>query len=170
MAFKNLGLTRKVGLLRRMVITRLENCESVEQYVTEIVSAAHQLNSIGLEVKEEWIGTILLRGLLERYGPMIMALENSDIAITRGSIKTKLLQEVKSKEISKPKDTDSNTAFYIKKHSANNSSSSSSKKGPKCYSCNQHGHIAKSCPAKLKEGQNKTEKGSKDQSFLLRKT
>lgn len=119
-----------------MVITRLENCESVEQYVTEIVSAAHQLSSIGLEVKEEWIGTILLTGLPERYGPMIMALKNSGIAITGGSIKTKLLQEVKSNEISKPKNTDSNTTFYIKKHSVNKSSSSSSKKGPKCYSCN----------------------------------
>lgn len=97
-AFEDSGLTRKVGLLRR-ITTRLENCESVEQYVTEIIYAAHQLNSIGLEVNEEWIGTILLAGLPERYEPMIMALENSGIAITGDSIKTKLLQEVRSKEV-----------------------------------------------------------------------
>lgn len=55
---------------------------------------AHQLNGIGFNISEEWIGALLLCGLLEEYRSMIMALENSGIRITGDAIKTKLLQEV----------------------------------------------------------------------------
>lgn len=49
---------------------------------------------MSFEVKEdEWIGTLLLAGLPDKYKPMIMGIENSNTPIT--SIKTKLLQEVK---------------------------------------------------------------------------
>lgn len=47
------GLTRKVGLLRKLVTTQLENCSTVEEYVNQIITTAHQLNGVGLEVKDE---------------------------------------------------------------------------------------------------------------------
>jgi len=114
-AFEDTGLTRKVGLLKKMVTAKLENCDSVEQYVTEIITTAHQLNGIGLEVKEEWVGTILLADLLDRYSPIIMALESSGVPITGNSIKTKLLQEVKTLDNEKHKSVKSDTAYYSKK-------------------------------------------------------
>jgi len=95
-AFEDSGLTRKVGLLRRMVTTKLEDCKSMEQYVTQIMTAAHQLTGIGLKMDEEWIGTILLAGLPNQYQPMIMVIESSGMRITGDAIKTKLLQEEKA--------------------------------------------------------------------------
>lgn len=53
-AFEDTGLTRKVGLLRKITTTRLENCESMEKYVNEIMSAAHQLAAIGFEIRNDW--------------------------------------------------------------------------------------------------------------------
>lgn len=47
-AFEDRGLTRKVGLLRTITTTKLDNCDSMEGYVNEIISAAHQLTSIGI--------------------------------------------------------------------------------------------------------------------------
>lgn len=66
-AFEDKGLTRKVGLLRKITTTKLEICDLVERYVNEIISTAHQLSSIGFEINQEWLGAVLLAGLPERY-------------------------------------------------------------------------------------------------------
>lgn len=95
-AFEDTGLTRRVGLLRKLISTTLDSCNSVDTYVTQIVSTAHQLRGVGFEISEEWVGTLLLAGLPEEYKPMIMARESSGTAITGDSIKTKLLQEVQT--------------------------------------------------------------------------
>ncbi|XP_046472611.1 uncharacterized protein [Neodiprion pinetum] len=106
-AFEDSGLTRRVELLRTLVTCRLENCETVEEYVNQVVSTAHKLTGIGFEVSDEWIGTFSLAGLPDEYKPMIMGIESSGTRITGDAIKTKLLQDVKS--------TNSTTesAFYM---------------------------------------------------------
>lgn len=98
-------LTRRVGLLRTLITSRLENCNTVEKYVNKIVSTAHKLTGIGFEVNDKWIGTFLLAGLSDDYKPM--GIESSSIRITGDAIKTKLLQDVKSIKSSK-------SAFYSK--------------------------------------------------------
>lgn len=45
----------------------------------------------GFKIDEEWVGSLLLAGLPERFAPMIMAVEHSGIKVTTESIKTKLL-------------------------------------------------------------------------------
>ena len=45
-AFDDKGLTRKIGILRTLVSTRLENCSNVEDYVNKIFNAAQKLNSL----------------------------------------------------------------------------------------------------------------------------
>ncbi|KAJ8884750.1 hypothetical protein PR048_010946 [Dryococelus australis] len=62
-AFEDSGHTMRVGLLRTLVTMRLENCRSVDEYVENIISTAHKLNVIDFEVKDKWIGTLLLEGL-----------------------------------------------------------------------------------------------------------
>lgn len=72
-AFDDKGLTRRVGLLRDMITTTLENCQNIEDYVNRIMSAAHKLRNISFDINDEWLGTLLLAGLPEVYKPMIMA-------------------------------------------------------------------------------------------------
>lgn len=78
-AFEDSGLTRRIGLLQKLVKTDLMSCSSMSEYVNRIISTAYQLNEIGFNISEEWIGALLLCGLPEEYRPMIMALENSGI-------------------------------------------------------------------------------------------
>ncbi|KAJ8671099.1 hypothetical protein QAD02_002358 [Eretmocerus hayati] len=52
-AFEDSGLTRKVGLLRMLVTTRLENCASTEEYVNKICTTAQKLNSLNFTVGDE---------------------------------------------------------------------------------------------------------------------
>ena len=95
LAFKDTGLMRKISLLWDLTTTKLENCASIDEYVNIIITTAHKLNRINMEVNDEWIGALLLAGLPSSYKPMIMAIESSGIKITADAIKTKLLQEIK---------------------------------------------------------------------------
>ncbi|XP_055642358.1 uncharacterized protein LOC129779112 [Toxorhynchites rutilus septentrionalis] len=153
-AFEDTGLTRRVGLLRKLITTTLSSCGTVNRYVTEIISTAHSLRGVGFDISEEWVGSLLLAGLPEEYKPMIMALENSGTPITGDSIKTKLLQEV---QFSKDQ-----TVFVGRKpfpskpkQGAAEGRSAEQPKGPKCKRCHRYGHIARECHVK-----NETKKGS----------
>ena len=92
--FQDSGLCRRVSLLRTLTTTKLEDCNSMEDFVNTIMSTAQKLNGIEFNVADEWIGTLLLAGLPDRYAPMIMGIESSGMKITGDVIKTKLLQDV----------------------------------------------------------------------------
>lgn len=138
-AFEDSGLMRRVGLLRNLITTKLETCVSIEDYVNRITTTAHKLRGTEMQINDEWIGTLLLAGLSERYEPMIMAIESSGAKVSSDQIKTKLLQEVKM---------DCNeTAYFIKKNSGKqNYKKFQKKKDFKCYTCQETGHISRNCP------------------------
>lgn len=95
-----------------MITTTLETCQGIKDYVSKIMSTAHKLRNIGFNVNDEWLGTLLLAGLPEVYQLMIMALESSGVATTSDSVKTKLLQDVRSTETN---------ALYVNKNKGNRS-------------------------------------------------
>ncbi|KAJ6641785.1 Retrovirus-related Pol polyprotein from transposon TNT 1-94 [Pseudolycoriella hygida] len=168
-AFCDSGLTRRVGLIRTLTSTKLNDCANVEEYVQVIMNAAQKLRCINCDVSDEWIGTFMLAGLPHFYQPMIMALENSGIKITADTIKTKLLQDIKSGE-----NSDSSKAFYTFKGKKNHkkkdvkslsSESSSGENHVQCYTCHLYGHKSFNCPLMKKknislQNVNKTKKGA----------
>lgn len=143
-AFEDSGLTRRVGLLRSLINTKLEDCKSTEEYCDRIISTAHKLNEMNFKVENEWVGTLLLAGLPEEYRPMIMGLESSGTQISGDSIKVKLLQDVKTQQ--DPKSVDSNLAMFTK----GNITKSNPKKNVKCYNCGKMGHFKTECRSKKK--------------------
>lgn len=143
-AFEDSGLSRKVGLLKDLINTSLDNCASIEEYVNKIMSTAHKLRNIGFGVNDEWLGTLMLAGLPDNYKPMIMGLESSGIKISSDFIKTKLLQEVKASESS---------VFFTKHKSTSHNNTKPKGKGPRCFNCNKYGHLKKQCTAQ-KSNQN----------------
>lgn len=62
-AFDDNGLTRRVGLLKDLINTTLESSNSVEEFVSKIMTTAHKLRNIGFKVNDEWLGTLMLAGL-----------------------------------------------------------------------------------------------------------
>lgn len=85
---------QKVGLLRTLTLTKLQDCNSIEEYVNVITTTAHTLKELDVEgeIKEEMVGALLLSGLPEEYKLMIIGLESSGTPITSNA---KLLQVVK---------------------------------------------------------------------------
>lgn len=153
--FDDTGLNRKVGLLRDLITTNLENSSSIEDYVNKVMTTAHKLRNINFVVGDEWLGTLLLAGLPEVYKPMIMAIESSGVSVTADYVKTKLLQDVKNPETS---------AYYVHKpkryqnmpKSHKDSPDNDQKKGPRCYNCNKFGHLSKNCYFKKKNNINRS--------------
>lgn len=143
--FQDSGLVRRVGLIQKFCSTKLKDFSTVDAYVNDVLNTSYKLRSVGLNLDEEWIGSMLLAGLPEEYKPMIMGIQSSGILITGDSIKTKLLQDVNL-------DSSQDTAFVgkNKKNFGNKNF-----KGPKCYNCNEFGHIAAKCPKKNKNHQEK---------------
>jgi hypothetical protein len=147
--FQDRGLSRRIGLLRKLVTIRLESSDSMNQYISQMFETANKLNGIGFPVDDEWLGSILLAGLPNEFAPMIMGLESSGAKITSDLIKSKLLDSEYN-----AKSNGSGSAFFGKGGKTNNN--------VKCFSCNKRGHKADKCPQKSgskKNGKNPNKNG-----------
>lgn len=170
--FDDSGYARKISLLRNLISIRLDNCESMTSYVSQIIDTAQKLNGTGFEINDQWIGSLMLAGLPEKYGPMIMAIEHSGITISADAIKTKLLDmsadfEVKSEgafaarnfhrrnvgSTAKTQVHHGNTGMNGTgtngtTSSVNNCQNNMAqrKKIIRCYKCKQIGHFKNQCP------------------------
>lgn len=89
--YADTGFSRKIGLLRTLISLRLDGCTSMEDYVNSVIDISQKLRRTGFEIDDNWIGSLLLAGLPDKYEPMIMAIEHSGIKISSDAIKTKLL-------------------------------------------------------------------------------
>ena len=129
--YEDRGLSRKIGLLRKLITTRLESSDSMMDYVNQIIVTANKLTGIGFDISEEWLGAILLAGLTDEFMPMIMGIESSGVRITGDAIKSKLLDTMFKKT--------TNSAFIGKKKNKSTFTY-------KCYKCKRQGHKIKDCP------------------------
>lgn len=139
-AFEDNGLTRRVGLMRALTTTKLSDCASADEYVTTLISTAHKLRNIGMQVADEWLGTMMLAGLPSDYEPMIMGIESSGIKITADFIKAKIIQDVRNVG------ANGEVALFGKR--SNRGQPSKGKSNGKCFECDKVGHFARNCPEK----------------------
>lgn len=170
--FDDSGFTRKISLLRNLISIRLESSASMTAYVTQLVETAQKLKGTGFEINDEWIGSLLLAGLPEKFSPMIMAIEHSGMSISADAIKTKLL------DMSSDFDVNSDNAFFVKNSQKRNGGSSKSfsrnvgsnasngtqhksavsgnvkDKIIRCYKCKQIGHYKNQCSEEKKTKMN----------------
>lgn len=155
--FSDSGQTRKINLLRSLISTKMENCESMGDYVNKVVETSQRLKSTGFAIDDVWIGSLLLAGLPEKYSPMIMAIEHSGIAITADAIKTKLLDmevEPQRHGVAFAGGENKGKYFEKKKH-----------KGVKCYACKEFGHFKSQCPKLAGEETKSEQKKKKSHAF-----
>lgn len=151
-AFDDTGLSRRVGLLRTLITTRLDDCENMEDFVNRIILNAHKLRGAGMVINDEWVGTLLLAGLGSKFEPMIMAIENSGIPISADQIKVKLLQDSK-KGINNGESSMYTRNFKPNMPQNNKTKEFGSKNGNnhhqkpkiKCFKCGRDGHFAREC-------------------------
>lgn len=152
--FDDSGYSRKICLLRKLINIRLDSCDSMTQYVTQIVETGQRLQGTGFKLTDEWIGALMLAGLPEMYAPMIMAIEHSGIEVSADVIKTKLMDMC-----AEVGNSGSENAFLAKgtqrfkngntggsHHRQSNETSNQNVKIIKCFNCKQTGHYRNQCP------------------------
>ena len=163
--FDDSGQTRKISLLRKLMSTRLDECDSMTNYVNQIVEIGQKLNGTDLDISDELLASIMLAGLTEKFQPMVMAIENSGQKITADSIKMKLLDmdsEASGKGMalaanrSNSKDWKQRAASKrfdrcsFDTTDKNSQRSSAPDKSITCWYCKEKGHFRSQCP-KLKQ-------------------
>ncbi|KAG7307913.1 hypothetical protein JYU34_006528 [Plutella xylostella] len=152
--FDDSGFQRRISLLRHLISIRLEDCESMTFYVTQIVDTAHKLRGTGFQITDEWVGCLLLAGLTEKFAPMIMAIEHSGMTVSTDVIKSKLLDM--SAEVGSTEGAFLSKSWQQrKKYNGGTAEMSKSKTSPskpvnvtkkiRCYKCKQIGHYKNQC-------------------------
>lgn len=137
-AFEDIGMCRKVGLLKQMIQLKMSDCTSIKDYVNRMTMTSLKAKKAGLKLDDEIIASFLLAGLPNDFNPLVMAIEASSDKLTSDGVKTLLLQETRF-------DIDSNEeggeAFFMK-------SKRNKVNHFRCHNCGEPGHFARSCPLK----------------------
>lgn len=143
-AYEDKGWGRRITLQRQLWSCKLENCTSMEKYVSKVVTIAQQLNDIDAKVSDEWMISILLAGLTPDYNPLIMTIDNSGKEISLEQVKSKLLQEA-SRQADAGGETGEQALLTTKRKPKN-----IARKKPvyKCFKCHKEGHKASECQVK----------------------
>ena len=154
------GSTRKVNPLIEVSTTRLENCKSMDEYITRIISANQKLSNIGTKLPDDLVGALMLAGLPQHYKPMVMALSSSGKDISADLVKTKLLEEAVPANGSENFETRGLYAQARPTHShprrwhdqsqsrkdgrprPRSSNEQMSQSQIRCYNCNRFGHLS----------------------------
>lgn len=173
--FDDSGYSRRISLLRNLISIRLDDCDSMTSYVSQLMETAQKLKGTGFEINDQWIGSLMLAGLPEKFEPMIMAIEHSGININADAIKTKLLDmsiDVKTEGAFIAKKHNHKFGGGFKNHASHsqyggggsgmngsrtnpstvnvsdggNNSASARNKMIRCYKCKQIGHFKNRCP------------------------
>lgn len=138
-AYEDKGWSRRIKLQRELWQCRLEDCESMEKYISKIICLSQQLADIDAKISDDWMISIILSGLSSYYNPFIMAIDNCGKEIKLEEIKSKLMQEA-SRENSQNKEqalvtTEQNKKKFDKKKAFIF----------KCFKCHKEGHKASEC-------------------------
>lgn len=134
-SFEDSGLSRKVELLKQMVKLTLADCDSIEDYVSRMISTSLKVVKAGLKIEDEVLASLMLAGLPDDFKSLVMAIENSSKKLTTDAVKTLLLQETRLSTTN----CESN-AFFTKPKSK-----------PfkyRCHKCGENGHMARDCSRK----------------------
>lgn len=160
-AFEDKGAVRKIGTLGSWFTLKLQDCESMEDYVSKHLNLRSKVKAAGFNIEEEVAASIMLVGLPEEYKPMVMSIRVKSGDLTVDYVKNLLLQDVDYGN-----DGGNQTALMARKTFKKN-------KKVKCYDC-KGPHYRNKCPQRMKKDGNEKSSDKRDvvlySSFIAQDT
>lgn len=89
--FDDKGLSRQVSLYKKLNEVKIEKCDSPELYVLECRNNFSLVESVGLQLTDEWKAIIMLQGLTKDYEPMVLGIQASGLKLTSNLVASKLI-------------------------------------------------------------------------------
>lgn len=171
--YEDSGVTRKISLLRTLISLRLENCESMESYINQVIETSQKLNRTDFKISDAWVGSLLLAGLTEKYNPMIMAIEHSGIEISMDVIKSKLLDMTDGAKCGNALAMSSHSTKFGRNFNQQNKHRKFDRKDKDvgndskmnnitCFKCKKQGHYMSRCPNNNNNSGNNSTSGNKN--------
>lgn len=76
--YEDKGLTRKIGLLRSLINTKLSESDNMQNYLDTLLDHFNKIAAIGFTMTDDWKTAIVLAGLGSEFKPFIMSIEASE--------------------------------------------------------------------------------------------
>ena len=159
-AYKAKSEARKQQLRQEMVRLSLRRGESLSEYWGRAKALRDQLLACGHKVEEDELRMTLLTGLPSEYQHVTNVLNLLDKQPTLDELLPKLLiiehqnrRKADEENTAYMGDTPGRNRFRKKKpgnfRTGSKDNKSGKGKGPRCYGCNQYGHIRRECPKEM---------------------
>lgn len=175
--YQSSGPARKASLLKRLVLTRMQEEDDLKKHIADFFDAVKKLREIGLIVIDELLAILLLYSLPDSFAMFRTAIESRDDLPSTETLKVKIIEDFEAR---KSKTTDQGAMFVkrINKNKnvnlkKNNDNRCFNKNNVECFRCGRRGHLAKECRTKyinkFKQSAQKVENGndSKQTTMLL---
>jgi len=141
---------RRMQLRRDLTSLRMHDGEPLTKYFSRATDIRDQLEAIGHTVDKDDLRLAILSGLPKEYETAVQIIVMTHTATELPELLHKLLP-IEQQYTQKVKDE--HTAFSAQSRPPykSNKAQPGQGKGPRCFGCNQYGHIRKDCPENTRE-------------------
>ena len=152
------GPARKASLLKKVLLTKLQEDGNLRRHITEFSDAVKELTEIGIDINDEVLAITLMYSLPASFSMFRTAMESRDDLPTTEILKVKIIEEYESRDqrhedqgamYSKWKNRRAPKKREDESERCQGQGHSSTGK-VQCFRCQKWGHIAKNCPEKGK--------------------